>query len=77
MIVMFGELSYNLAYYKDVIFSTVVCGLYAGIWFRNKFSLTEYETHITQKTSLVLGIITFIFTIITVVHSFESSFYIK
>ena len=75
MTLMLWELTYYLAYYKDIIFAFFDCIIFLGIFFRN--FTDNKETLYVKQCSLACFIISALFLIITFLHSFESAFYLK
>lgn len=75
MTLIMWELTYNLTYYRDIIFSLFDWAIFGGIWYRN--SKSDQPVEYILMSSMICFFISIGFTIITVVHSWESAFYLK
>lgn len=75
MVFILSEQTYNLTYYKDVIFSAFDWVIFGGIWYRNAYNSNGAD--FVNKGAMICFIISGCFTLITLLHSYESALYLK
>jgi hypothetical protein len=74
LIFMAVEMSIYIAYYKDIMFAFINVTVFIGIY----FSLFSYSySSMVRHTALILFIVGLSFVAITIIHSFQSVFYLK